>query len=139
MSEPWLLPPDWSRPVVETLEWRTDVLTASRTGISQHRALRSLPRRTLTWRSLAYAAGRQWAALALAARQAETWLIPVWPDGQWLSTPLPAGATSIPCETSGRDFSAGGKALLYRSLTEHAVIAVAAIAANGLGTAAIAQ
>jgi hypothetical protein len=40
------------------------------------------------------------------------WALPIWPDVQLLQAGVASGATGIACATSGRDFRAGGLALL---------------------------
>ena len=132
MPAPWPLVPDWSEPVTETLEWLTDVLQASRTASSQHRALRATPRRGFTWRSLAEGQDRRLADLLLADRGGRTWRVPVWPDVQVLDSALSASADELPCRTEGFDFTAPGSALLWRSPREWGVVEISAIDVDGL-------
>jgi hypothetical protein len=115
MAHPLLwIPPNWlgAVAVTERLEWLTDILRASRTGATQHRALRAAPRRFFAWSSLIENVRRQATTLIAARRQAFEWAVPIWPDVQTLATAHPAGATTLACRTSGFDFAAGGGAAL---------------------------
>lgn len=129
---PWPLVPDWTQPVRESLEWLTDILQASRTPVSQHRALRSVPRRRLAWRALAGAQDRRLADLMLADRGARTWWAPIWPDVQGVDVDLADDASTLPCMTAGFDFAAGGRALLWRSPRQWQLVDLTAVAADHL-------
>lgn len=129
---PWPLVPDWSEPVVETLAWLTDVLRPSRSAKSQHRALRVAPRRTLAWRAVAHGQDRRLCDLLLADRSAQPWWVPVWPDVQQLAAPVATASTSITCRTLGFDFADEGKALLYASPRQWAVVGINAVGGSAL-------
>ena len=107
----WAFRPDWTEGITERLAWLTEVL-ASRTGAEQRRSLRLSPRRSFELRCIVEAEDRTRLDLALAAWGARTWALPVWPDVQLLASPLAADATSIACNTTGRDFRAGGLVML---------------------------
>lgn len=129
---PWPVPPDWRRPVRETLAWQTDVLRAA-TGWSQHRALRLAPRRSFTFDVVAEGQERRVADALVADRGGRgSWALPVWPDGQRLASPLATGSTTVPCATMHRDFAAGGRALLWRGLREWELVQVLAVEADAL-------
>lgn len=128
----WPVTPDWEQGVTETLGWGTDVMFASATAVSQHRSYRVSPRRSFAFETAAGGAERQLADMLLAGYSRE-WLLPIWPDMQWLSAPLASGATSVPCSTVGFDFVAGGKALLYTSARTWEIVQVAAIAGDHIG------
>lgn len=107
----WPFAPDWADGITEQLEWLTDVLQ-SETAAEQRRALRVYPRRTLAASMFAEGQERQLLDSMLFASGAKDWLLPIWPDIQWLAAPMPAGSSEVPCETAHLDFVAGGKALL---------------------------
>src|SRR5690606_22148840 len=46
---PWTIPPDWADGMQESLSWLTDITQATATGVTQHRALRSVPRRAFAF------------------------------------------------------------------------------------------
>ena len=99
----WPVPPDWSAGVQEQLAWATDIVWSSGTAVSQHRGLRIGPRRSFTFEVLANGQDRRVADMLLAGYSGP-WLLPVWPDVQWLTAPLAAGVTEVPCTTNGFDF-----------------------------------
>lgn len=140
----WPVTPDWGAGVRETLAWSTDILQAAATAVTQHRALRLAPRRSIAFEVLAESQERRVADMLLAGHSG-TWLLPLWPDVQWLAASLAAGSTEVPCATAGFDFVAGGSALLYTSVNawemaeieaieaDHLVLAAATEAAYGVG------
>lgn len=107
----WAFTPDWRSGVTELLEWLTDVMR-SPTGREQRRALRLAPRRSFTARVIVDGLERQLLDLMLWNWASRIWAMPVWHDGQRLPASVAAGAVTIPCGTTGREFAAGGLALL---------------------------
>lgn len=127
----WPVPPDWSAGVQEALRWSSDVMQATATAVTQHRALRTAPRRSFTFEVLANGQDRRVADMLLAG-YAGTWDLPIWPDVQRLASPLASGADEIPCATDGFDFVAGGRALLFGGVNRWEVLQVASVAADHL-------
>lgn len=127
----WTVPPDWSEGVNESLAWLTDVQRASATAVSYHRGLRAFPLRTFGF-SLRMAGADRQAVDMLLAGHSESWQLPIWPDVQWLSTPLSAGATEIPCATGGFDFVEGGQALLYRGVNDFELVSIDGVESDHL-------
>lgn len=125
----WL--PDWRRGIVERLEWKTDVLRAYR-GKEQRRRLRKGPRRWLEFELLVDGRDRQRLDVALSGWQARVWAMPLWWDGQALAAPLAAGATSIVCDTAGREFRASGLAMLLTAANSTEVVEIDAVGAGSL-------
>jgi hypothetical protein len=130
----WPLPPNWDNGVSETLTWSTDFLQASATAVSKHRQLLIAPRRSFGFEVLEDGQGRRVADMLLAGYGGD-WLLPIWPDVQFLSG-LVAGDEFIVCETAGFDFAAGAKALLWLSVNYWAVVDVDEVADTGLALAA---
>lgn len=124
--------PDWSDAITETLSWATDYMQAPVTGVSVHRSYRPDPRRSFAFQLKAQGQERRVVDMLLAG-YAGKWLLPIWPDVQWLSATRGAGALQIPCATAGFDFVVGGKALLYGSVNRWEVVEVAEIAAGYIG------
>ncbi|HHQ6625734.1 TPA: hypothetical protein ACSTL5_002209 [Serratia fonticola] len=130
MALPWIFSPDWAEGVTERLEWLTDILT-SPAGVEQCRALRRSPRRTWSAAFILQGTARTQFTLMLARNGAQPWLLPVWPDVQWVS--LASGQTLINCQTDGRDFIAGGRVLvLADNGPGYEVLTVQQVAPGGL-------
>lgn len=108
---PWLMEPDWTSGVTETLEWKTDVL-ASPTGAEQRIARRLSPRRTFEFSILAADLDRQWLENALFQAGSGIWAMPIFPDAAPLLSAVPATAHRLPVLTAGRDFAPGAQVLL---------------------------
>ncbi|GAB3755191.1 hypothetical protein [Lysobacter olei] len=125
----WPVPPDWRSGVQERLSWLTDLMQANATAVSQHRGVRTGPRRRFTFEVLADGQARRVADMLLAGHRG-AWQLPIWPDVQWLGAPLAAGAVAIPCETAGYDFVVGGRALLYSSVNRWELVQIDTIAAD---------
>lgn len=107
----WTLAPDWADGMVERLAWLTDIMT-SPNGTEQRRAGRLAPRRTMEAKIIAEGRERKLMDLMLFGWSARIWALPVWHDQQWLTVDIALGAQSIACDTTDRDFRAGGLALL---------------------------
>lgn len=124
---PWTVPPDWSSAVRETLGWRTEVLRAQATAVTQHRSLRATPARSFS--ALFTADGMAWrlAEQLLRARGGREFLLPVWPDVQQLQSAHAAGSAAIACAPVLRDFTVGGKALLLADVNTWEVVDVASV------------
>lgn len=131
---PWPITPDWGNGVGETLSFGSEVLHASATAESHHRAWRIGPLRSFDFTLLAADSERRIADMLLAGR-GHHWLLPIWPDVQWLKAAVQTGSTSIACNTDGFDFVEGGKALLFKSARQWEVVEVAAIEPDAIGLA----
>lgn len=107
----WAWRPDWSSPILERLEWLTDVLKAKR-GEEQRRALRLRPRKGYEFAFGAEGRDRRFLEACLWNWGARVWAVPLWHEGQPLAAALPAGSTSIPVDPSLRDLQAGGIGML---------------------------
>ncbi len=108
----WKLSPDWSAPVIERLEWKTDVLLAYG-GSEQRVALRQTPRRSIEFGFLSGdATKRRVLEAQIWANGAQLWQLPIWTDATPSTAAISSGATTIFVDTNYRDFFAGGQALL---------------------------
>lgn len=132
---PWPVPPDWGTPVRETLAWLTDYMSA-RNGTRQKRQLRLAPRRTIEFTVIAQGAERRVVDALRFDQGVRQWLLPIWPDLQLLAAPLGLAAASVPCATAGRDFAAGGSALLWSAPNHWEVLQVDTVDDSGLTLAA---
>lgn len=103
--------PNWATRIRERLSWETDVL-GSPSGAEQRRAIRLSPRRRFEGDLVVDGRERGLFDNAIAGWGSQIWAMPIWPDVQVLEAVLNAGATSIACSTTGRDFRVGGLLLL---------------------------
>lgn len=128
---PWTVPPDWTAPVVERLNWLTDYL-APPTGAVQKRKLRQAPRRGFGFDVLAEGRDRRLADALLFAWSGKRYALPIWHDIQRLASVVDGGADEIPCATTGYDFVEGGQALLWRASNTFELVTVAVINADSI-------
>lgn len=107
----WSFHPDWQRPILERLEWMTSVARAY-DGSEQRMKLRTTgPRWEFEFSFNLH--GNAEATLLenyLYDWQSRVWAMPVFTDGTTLTAA--ASGTNVPCDTTTRDFHAGGLALL---------------------------
>ena len=135
----WSWAPDWSEGMRERLSWLTDMLQ-SESMVEQRRALRTAPRREFEISGYAEGRERQLLDIALFGWSQRTWAIPIWPDIQWLNTPVTLGSLRIDCQTSDLDFAVGSLAMLRgESAFDYEVVEVAAIDSSGLTLARATQ
>ncbi|WOE76324.1 hypothetical protein [Alterisphingorhabdus coralli] len=128
----WGLNPNWAQPVLERLEWLTDVLV-SVSGAEQRIAHRLAPRRTIEARFNPLDNERTFVDLALHRLGTSEWMVPLWFDIAPLTQPAVAGTTRIDCETEFHEFSAGGMAwLVGDGQFSGESVRIAAVDANGL-------
>lgn len=110
-SVPWLISPDWSERVTETLSWKTDVLV-SLTGAEQRIARRLSPRRTFEFKALASGNDARRLESSLFHYGSRVWSLPLFTDVSVLDVALPPGSLTLPVVTKGRDFAPGGQVML---------------------------
>ena len=124
--------PNWARPVVEKLNWLTDVML-SHGGVEQRVGLRDAPRRALAY-ELATLTRHQTNLLEtmLLGWQSRLWAVPVWTEAQSLAADLAAGSLAVPCETSGYEFAADSLALLWAAHDRHEAVEIDAVGASSL-------
>ncbi|TKZ15435.1 hypothetical protein FAP39_17250 [Shimia litoralis] len=114
MSEPadpphlWPFPLRW--PLIETQEWRTDVLATK--DAEQRIALRTMPRTRLTCVSILEARGLASAAELARGGVFSTWQLPLWHRATPLAAPVDAGDTEVLLNTGGLGFAVGDHAAL---------------------------
>ncbi len=129
---PWPVPPDWKRPVREQLEWLTDALPRARSGKQQKRKLRLAPRRRFSFEVISEALERRIADAVRFDHASRVWLLPIWPDVQMLTADLAQDVTAIACRTTGFDFLAGGRAMLWSAPNSFEIVAIDSLDEEGL-------
>lgn len=108
----WTTPANWSTPIIERLEWRTDALLAYN-GSEQRIALRQTPRRYFEFSFLVPTLlARQKLEAAIASNGSQSWDLPIWTDSTPCTSAISDSDAVVYVDTVGRDFVAGGKALL---------------------------
>lgn len=127
----WALTPDWSAGVRETLQFKTDVMTAW-SGAEQRRALRIAPRRQFQFSAPMGQQERRVIEAALFAWSSMVWALPIFSDGQRIASALTPGVFTVPCDTINRDFVAGGLAILIRDAANYEVLQVASVSGTTL-------
>lgn len=124
--------PDWSEGMAESISYLTDVLKAYNDN-EQRRGLRQLPRRALRFRALALnardAAGME---SIIWGWQNQPFGVPWWPDGVPLTTDTPAGSFFIPCDTTDRQFAAGGLCCIFQDEFTFEALSVSAVSSSGV-------
>lgn len=123
--------PNWRRPLVERLEWLTDVLTA-RSGAEDRTAMRLHPRRSMEFEALVHTSALQRLDALLWAYGGGQYVLPIWTDPQQLASTLSSGASSIPCDTAGYDFAAGAYAVLWRNDAQYEAVEIDTVGASSL-------
>lgn len=128
----WPAPPEWSGGVQETLSWLTDAMQATATGMQQTRALRATPRRTFAFQTLDASDTRRIVDAIAFDIGVRAFLLPIYPDVQWLNAPLASAIEAIPCRTAGFDFVVGGQVALWLDVQHWEVATIADITDDGL-------
>jgi hypothetical protein len=134
----WSVLPNWATAVTESLGFMTDVLRAW-SGKEMRRSTRIAPRRNFKFNVLAIYLERRVIETLLFAWSSQAWALPIWPDGQHLTSGVTAGVTSITCNTANRDFVNGGLALLITGAEAFEVIQVGTVNSGSLSLSAPVQ
>ncbi len=116
----WQWEPNWINPVIETLRWKTDV-QRSYDGHEQRRQLRGAPRQAWSFTFDARERSRRRLENVLQSWGARIWALPLWPDVIEIDADANAGQLQVSADTGGRDFRAGGLAILLSGDTVEAV------------------
>jgi hypothetical protein len=104
----WFFGPNWDTPVVERLEWKTDVLEAY-SGKEQRVKVRENPRRFFEYETLASNnIDRVRMENLLIFWQARPYGVPVWAEGYLSPIALSAGALTLSVPTANLDYVVGG-------------------------------
>lgn len=131
----WPLMPDWAASVRETLAWSTEIQQASATGVTYHLGRRLAPVRSFDFEAPTNGQERRVIDMLMSDRAGGQWVLPIFPDQQWLRAGYSANDTFLACETTGFDFRDGGLALLYRAVNDWELLTIASVEASGLDLA----
>lgn len=105
-------PIDFERDLVETLEWKTEIIT-SQDGSEQRRALRTKPRRSIGYYLSLVGFDQQLYQNSLLGWQNRVFALPVWTDKRVTTSAMVAGATTIPVNPANYSFVVGDSVILY--------------------------
>lgn len=131
---PFMMEPDWTDGITETLSWKTDVLI-SPTGSEQRIARRLSPRRQYEFTVLAGDADARALETQLFHAGGAIWDMPVFPDVAGLLSPVAAGSQFIPMATAGRDFVVGDNLMLksgFGMMASTEIVPVQSVEADGV-------
>lgn len=126
----WPFSPNWSTPLLETLEWRT-AIERSRNADEQRVSLRETPRRTLQYGQLLKRKDSARARNLLHGWQGRLYAVPIWLDRARLSNSVSVGATSVSLQdASNRSFAVGSTLILYKDSENYEAAQVSGISGN---------
>jgi hypothetical protein len=124
--------PNWREPVVENLEWLTDVIE-SHAGIEQRLALRVSPRRSLKSLFLMEHAGKVSTFESyMWGWQQRVFAVPVWTDWTRPTADISVGASAIQVLTDLRDFAATRMAIIWRNYLSWEVVEVQSLTSSAI-------
>lgn len=127
----WYWEANWIQPVVERLEWLTDLIE-NYDGSEQRRALKGFPRITYEFTYDVADGERRTIENILYAWGGRIFALPIWTDVETMTVELLAGETVIPVETAGRDFHVDGLAIFINDLNKFESVEVESIAAQSI-------
>lgn len=116
----WPFRPNWSRGVLERINYVTDVQVSDDDSEQRDSISGNTWRRQIEFTPTLY--GDQFAAAdaLLWGWQSQVYGLPVWWDISHLAAPVAAGAMAISCDTTDREFVAGGLVILTTGDRRHA-------------------
>lgn len=127
----WTIPPNWSTPVTERLEWLTDVMQ-SRSLAEQRRALRLTPRRYFEFVINPVDSVRSLFDQWMHRISDERMLLPLWHDRGKLTEAALATDTRIELDTRWMEFEEGGTAVLYGGPFRYEPVAIVSVDDTGI-------
>lgn len=131
----WSILPNWEDGILESLEWKTDILKGER-STEQRRSLRSMPRRTMEAGFLRSRANRSRLDSIFAGQGTRKFLVPLWFEQYKLPASLSPAAPSVtfPAGTlAKREFRAGDRVFINDKnpdVFDVAIIATANVATD---------
>lgn len=127
----WPYQPNWARPVVERLSYRTDIIQ-THDGSEQRLRLRQWPRLGFRAQYVRHGLESRRLQALLWAWQARNFALPLWHQVQRLTQPLAEGALGIPVHTVDLDYSPGGLLILIAGDQEFELLTAAEVQSDGL-------
>lgn len=130
----WPFPPNWSSPLVESLDWMTDVMTAYN-GDEQRMQLRSKPRRIFEYTSTLKSSDSAIASNLLWGWQNRSFALPLWIDKSTLNASATIGAESIAVNTSLKGYFPGGLVILFNNALDYEVVEIESFTSSAVALA----
>jgi len=128
--------PNWTTPVLERLEWRTDIIK-SRDGTEQRIKLREHPRHLIEYDFLVARSEYRALQVQLLRWQSSRWLIPLWMHTQQITIAAPINSTRIHmAATATYEYQVGSHLYLSISTTQYEYHPVYAIGPDYIDLAA---
>lgn len=121
--------PNWTTPVLERLEWKTEVLK-SRKGTEQRIKLREHPRHLMEYDFLVYKEEYRALQTQLLRWQGAKWIIPLWMHSQQLTAQAVIGSTRIYLKTATYEFQVDSHVHLSISPTQSEYLPVYFVGEN---------
>jgi hypothetical protein len=120
------------RPIVEVLEWKTDILTAA-DGTEQRIAWRKNPRQNCSMIvRIPEGDDRRKMQNLLKGWHPRVFGVPVWWESRALETDVASTATSIPIDTAYADYRVGGLVIIWSDPDTFDAVEISAVNANSL-------
>lgn len=123
--------PNWVNPVVERLEWFTEVLEM-RDGSEQRIRHRQNPRQSVEFEILAIGDVANRVGNLLFSWLGRQWGLPLWFHMQQIT--VSASGNTVTCPTAGYEFQVGGYLFLYTSVESYETAQIASITGSTLTT-----
>lgn len=127
----WPFGPNWRQPMVESLDWLTDVFT-SFNGNEQRRELRSKPRRMFEYTAWVKKADAAIMRNLLWGWQTRNFALPLWNDRTYLTAAAAAGTDLLSLDTSNRGFYKGGLLVLFNDALDYEVVEITTITSSSI-------
>jgi hypothetical protein len=122
--------PNWSTPVLERLEWKTDVIK-SRDGSEQRIKLRENPRHLMEYDFVVMKDEYRALQVQLLRWQSELWIVPLWMHTQQTTAPILLGGTRIYVgSTATYEYQVGSHLVLFSSSTLYEYLPVIGVGVN---------
>lgn len=128
----FLVEPNWKTPVLERLEWLTDVLT-SESGAEQRRKLRQVPRRSIEAAFIAHGSKRAAIDNYITGVGTTNGLVPLWYDKSIITSKSVAGSVDLFADIAYRDFNPNDVVIIRHAggLFDYELNIVAELKSNG--------
>ncbi|NOR65423.1 MAG: hypothetical protein GQ468_05335 [Candidatus Scalindua sp.] len=123
--------PNWKSPLTERLEWLTDVMIAY-DSTEQRRRLRGSPRKSISYDLVSTNQGRQIYDNIMFDSQARNWALPMWVDGNPLTSAITALDTVINLDTTDNGYIVEGFGIIYQDAVVYEIFEVVSLTGSDI-------